>query len=205
MAAPRPGRPGHQRRVRRPRRHAERYAREWLSAMACHGYLAYDDGTKQFRLPPEHAFVLADPDSPFYLASTFPMLQPYYANLDLLTEAFKTGGGVPQPGPRRDLDAPRALHPHRLSQQLRAGLDPRDAQVDAPSGRVARSPTSAAATASRSSSSPRVPTSILAGFTPTPGHRGVANYTPAPPVSPGLVRVMGAYGRNPGRIPAFTT
>ncbi|MFN8536992.1 MAG: class I SAM-dependent methyltransferase [Thermomicrobiales bacterium] len=75
---------------------AERYAREWLSAMACHGYLAYDDGTKQFRLPPEHAFVLADPDSPFYLASTFPMLQPYYANLDLLTEAFKTGGGVPQ-------------------------------------------------------------------------------------------------------------
>lgn len=30
----------------------ERYAREWLGAMACHGYIAYDDGSKQFRLPP---------------------------------------------------------------------------------------------------------------------------------------------------------
>ena len=74
----------------------ERYAREWLSAMACHGYIAYDDGTKQFRLPPEHAFILADPDSPFYLGSLFPMAPPYWRNLDLLTEAFKHGGGVPQ-------------------------------------------------------------------------------------------------------------
>src|SRR5262249_44486744 len=35
----------------------ERYAREWLAAHACHGYLAYDSTTKQFSLPPEHAFV----------------------------------------------------------------------------------------------------------------------------------------------------
>ncbi len=75
---------------------AERYAREWLSAMACHGYVAYDDGTKAFALPPEHAFVLADADSPFYLASVFPMIQSYWVILDLLTEAFRTGGGVPQ-------------------------------------------------------------------------------------------------------------
>ncbi len=53
---------------------AERYAREWLSALACHGYVAYDDGTKAFSLSPEHAFVLADPDSPFYLATVFPMI-----------------------------------------------------------------------------------------------------------------------------------
>jgi SAM-dependent methyltransferase len=75
---------------------AERYAREWLSAMACHGYVAYDDATKAFALPPEQAFVLADADSPFYLASVFPMIQSYWANLDLLTAAFRTGGGVPQ-------------------------------------------------------------------------------------------------------------
>ncbi len=75
---------------------AERYAREWLSAMACHGYVAYDDATKAFALPPERAFVLADADSPFYLASVFPMLRSYWANLDLLTAAFTTGGGVPQ-------------------------------------------------------------------------------------------------------------
>ncbi|MFN8514125.1 MAG: class I SAM-dependent methyltransferase [Chloroflexia bacterium] len=74
----------------------ERYAREWLSAMACHGYVTYDDGTKRFTLPPEHDFVLADADSPLYLGSYIPMSQPYWANLDLLTEAFKTGGGVPQ-------------------------------------------------------------------------------------------------------------
>ena len=75
---------------------AERYAREWLAAMACHGYVTYDDGSKRFALAPEQAFVLADPDSPFYLATVFPMIQSYWVNLDLLTEAFKTGGGVPQ-------------------------------------------------------------------------------------------------------------
>ena len=41
-----------------------RYAREWLSAMACHGYVTYDDTTKAFSLPPEHAFSLVDRDSP---------------------------------------------------------------------------------------------------------------------------------------------
>ncbi|CAA9558596.1 MAG: hypothetical protein AVDCRST_MAG88-1308, partial [uncultured Thermomicrobiales bacterium] len=74
----------------------ERYAREWLSAMACHGYVAYDDGTKQFRMSPEQAFILVDADSPLYLGSLFPMGPPYWRNLDLLTEAFKHGGGVPQ-------------------------------------------------------------------------------------------------------------
>jgi len=74
----------------------ERYAREWLSAMACHGYAAYDDATKRFHLPPEHAFCLANPDSPFYLGSLFVMARPYWANLDLLADAFQHGGGVPQ-------------------------------------------------------------------------------------------------------------
>lgn len=74
----------------------ERYAREWLSAMACHGYLVYNDATKAFTLPPEHAIVLADPDSSVYLGSFFPMARPYWMNLDLLTDAFRNGGGVPQ-------------------------------------------------------------------------------------------------------------
>lgn len=29
----------------------ERYAREWLSAMACHGYVTYDPANKTFTLP----------------------------------------------------------------------------------------------------------------------------------------------------------
>jgi SAM-dependent methyltransferase len=64
--------------------------------MACHGYIAYDDATKHFTLPPEHAFCLADADSPFYLGSLFRMVQPYWAHIDLLAEAFQHGGGVPQ-------------------------------------------------------------------------------------------------------------
>jgi len=74
----------------------ERYAREWLSAMACHGYVAYDDATACFALPAEHAFILTDRDSPFYLGSLFAMAQPYWAHIDLLADAFKHGGGVPQ-------------------------------------------------------------------------------------------------------------
>ena len=73
-----------------------RYAREWLSAMACHGYVAYDDATKKFHLPPEHALALADPDSPLYLTSLFAMPTAYWANVDRLTDAFRHGGGVPQ-------------------------------------------------------------------------------------------------------------
>ncbi len=74
----------------------ERYAREWLSAMACHGYVSYDDLTGRFSLPPEHAFCLANPDSPFYLTGLLVMAESYWNNLGLLTEAFQTGGGVPQ-------------------------------------------------------------------------------------------------------------
>jgi SAM-dependent methyltransferase len=73
----------------------ERYAREWLAAMACHGYIGYDDADKRFSIGPEQAFCLVDQDSPFYLGSLMPMAVPYWRNLDLLTEAFKHGG-VPQ-------------------------------------------------------------------------------------------------------------
>jgi hypothetical protein len=74
----------------------ERYAREWLSAMACHGYLTHDNAAGSFALPPEHAVVLADPDSSLYLTSAFAMAPSYYANVEKLTEAFLHGGGVPQ-------------------------------------------------------------------------------------------------------------
>ena len=74
----------------------ERYAREWLSAMACHGYIAYDDTEKRFFMAPEHAFCLANPDSPFFLTPMIVMAPSYWNNIDLLTEAFQQGGGVPQ-------------------------------------------------------------------------------------------------------------
>jgi SAM-dependent methyltransferase len=74
----------------------ERYAREWLSAMACHGYITYDDASKQFSMTPEQAFILVNRDSPVYLTSLFSMVPAVWVNIDLLTEAFKHGGGVPQ-------------------------------------------------------------------------------------------------------------
>jgi 2-polyprenyl-3-methyl-5-hydroxy-6-metoxy-1,4-benzoquinol methylase len=74
----------------------ERYAREWLSAMACAHYLDYDDATKRFTLSPEQAFVLTNPDSPVYLGSMFSMVPAVWKNIDALTQAFQQGGGVPQ-------------------------------------------------------------------------------------------------------------
>lgn len=74
----------------------ERYAREWLSAMACHKTLTYDDTTRRFSLPPEHAAVLADVDSGLYLGSFPAMHQAFWRNADELIEAFRHGGGVPQ-------------------------------------------------------------------------------------------------------------
>jgi 2-polyprenyl-3-methyl-5-hydroxy-6-metoxy-1,4-benzoquinol methylase len=74
----------------------ERYAREWLAAMACHGYLTYDAATGTFELPPEHAFVLSRPDSPFYLGSTFPIAEASWKHIDPLAEVFRYGGGIPQ-------------------------------------------------------------------------------------------------------------
>src|SRR6266487_62948 len=44
----------------------ERYAREWLSAMACAGYLEYNPATQRFTLPPEHIPVLAQEGGPIF-------------------------------------------------------------------------------------------------------------------------------------------
>src|SRR3712207_1883632 len=73
-----------------------RYAREWLSAMACHGYVAYAGATETFALTPEQAYCLVDGDSPFYMGSMFALFPDYYRNVDRLTEAFRHGGGVAQ-------------------------------------------------------------------------------------------------------------
>src|SRR5215469_8645983 len=42
----------------------ERSVREWLNGQVAGGYVLYDANTKQYILPAEHAFVLANPDSP---------------------------------------------------------------------------------------------------------------------------------------------
>lgn len=74
----------------------ERYALEWLSAMACYGYIEYDPEAKTFSLPLEHALVLSERESPLYVASLIRTQPDFWANVDVLTEAFQNGGGVPQ-------------------------------------------------------------------------------------------------------------
>ena len=49
---------------------AERYVREWLSAQAARGYLAYD-GAGRFSLPDEHAIPLTDETSPACVIGAF--------------------------------------------------------------------------------------------------------------------------------------
>lgn len=73
-----------------------RYLREWLGAMVAAHYIEYDPERETYLLTPEYAAVLADEDSPFYIASYFQLSQALMMVAPKVAEAFKTGGGVPQ-------------------------------------------------------------------------------------------------------------
>jgi SAM-dependent methyltransferase len=74
----------------------ERYAREWLSALAAAGYLTYEPSSGTFTLPPEHAPALAHEAGPYFFGGVHQMLTGLSGALDPLTEAFRAGGGVEQ-------------------------------------------------------------------------------------------------------------
>jgi 2-polyprenyl-3-methyl-5-hydroxy-6-metoxy-1,4-benzoquinol methylase len=74
---------------------AERYMREWLSAQAASKYISYDADTEKFWMTPEQSFLLADRDSPFYLAPAFGAAATFQQNEPQVREAFKTGAGIP--------------------------------------------------------------------------------------------------------------
>src|SRR5216684_7964072 len=44
----------------------ERYAREWLGAMASAGYIEYDPASERFTLPAEHQPVLSQEGNPIF-------------------------------------------------------------------------------------------------------------------------------------------
>lgn len=75
---------------------AERYAREWLYGLHAAGYLELDRERTSFSLPAEHAEVLAREGAPFFLTGSAQVWRGGLAVLDRLTEAFRSGGGVPQ-------------------------------------------------------------------------------------------------------------
>src|SRR5437588_29668 len=74
----------------------ERYAREWLSAMASAGYVEYDPASERFTLPAEHLPVLAQESGPIFFGGIHQMLAGMVGPLTQLIQAFQHGGGVPQ-------------------------------------------------------------------------------------------------------------
>jgi 2-polyprenyl-3-methyl-5-hydroxy-6-metoxy-1,4-benzoquinol methylase len=73
---------------------AERYVREWLGNQAAGGYVTYDPSQKSFRLPPEHAFCLANEDSPVNLQGAFAVLEAMQHGQERILENFRTGQGL---------------------------------------------------------------------------------------------------------------
>ena len=73
---------------------AERYVREWLSAQAAAGYVAYNAKTGRYSMTPEQAFTLADENSPAYLPGAFYLAASVFKDEPEITESFRTGKGV---------------------------------------------------------------------------------------------------------------
>ncbi len=73
---------------------AERYVREWLANQAAGGYVGYDPSQDRYELPAEQAMVLANEDSPVFLAGAFETIASCYADHDVFVDAFRTGAGV---------------------------------------------------------------------------------------------------------------
>jgi SAM-dependent methyltransferase len=72
----------------------ERYVREWLAHHAASNYVTYDPATQSFELPPEQAAVLADQESPVYLADAFEAAAAYVDDHAKVQTAFVKGSGV---------------------------------------------------------------------------------------------------------------
>ena len=72
----------------------ERSVREWLNGQVVGGYVLFDAATKQYFLPAEHAFVLANPDSPAFLPPAFDVAASLWNDEDQILAAFRSGEGV---------------------------------------------------------------------------------------------------------------
>ncbi len=71
----------------------ERYVREWLSNQAAGGYVVYHPADETFELPAEQAMVVANEDSPVFLAGAFESIASCYTDHDTIVDAFRTGAG----------------------------------------------------------------------------------------------------------------
>ena len=96
----------------------ERYVREWLSAQAAAGYVTYE-GDGRYRLPAEAAIALTDESSPACVVGAFELAVASLAATDRITEAFRTGAGMPWGEHHRDVhEGGRAVLPARPQRHL---------------------------------------------------------------------------------------
>jgi SAM-dependent methyltransferase len=74
---------------------AERYVREWLNSQVAAGYIEYDPDSERYTLPPEHAAVLSDRESPALVIPAFNVPASMWLDEEKAIRAFRTGEGVP--------------------------------------------------------------------------------------------------------------
>jgi len=72
----------------------DRYVREILSGLAAAGALEYDPEDEVFGLPPEHALLLSDESSPYFMGGWMDMVPAAMNQLDGIAHAARHGGGV---------------------------------------------------------------------------------------------------------------
>jgi 2-polyprenyl-3-methyl-5-hydroxy-6-metoxy-1,4-benzoquinol methylase len=72
-----------------------RYVEEWLKGMTCAKYLEYDPAAQTYRLPDEHAYLLASDDSDHFMGGLFPIVPVLLRLAPDVAAAFRDGGGVP--------------------------------------------------------------------------------------------------------------
>lgn len=72
----------------------ERYVLEWLNNQAAGGYVTYDPATRTYELPDEHAMVLANPESPVFMAPGFDTISSVWLDEDKVADAFQSGKGI---------------------------------------------------------------------------------------------------------------
>ncbi len=72
----------------------ERYIQEWLNNQAAGGYIDYNPEQKTYSLPEEHALILADSNSPFFMAPGFQVVSSLWYDKDKMVQDFKEGKGI---------------------------------------------------------------------------------------------------------------
>jgi SAM-dependent methyltransferase len=72
-----------------------RYVEEWLKGMVSAGYLEYDPAQETYRLPDEHAYLLASEGTDHFMGGLFCFAPVLLRTAPKVADAFEQGGGVP--------------------------------------------------------------------------------------------------------------